>query len=147
MVRVAGPWIHSHLGPTFSKWLFPVAEEHLQKVYPGQPLLPKLLNVLTQWLYLSRDLASCPLSPGRQGNRATTGKHRERGRIIIFQVKPFLPPPFHRPRHGDFKVRIYFVPQLDMDDRAPRGHQLCFRILWMSDTKEVFPQIKIMVNP
>jgi hypothetical protein len=100
-----------------------------------------------QGLYLAKVLPSHTLSPGRQGNRAITGKHRERGIIIIFQVKPFLPLPFHRPAHGDFKVRIYSMPQLDMEDRTLGGRQLRFRILQTPNVKEEFPQIKIRVDP
>jgi hypothetical protein len=34
-----------------------------------------------------------------------------------------------------------------MDDNAPGDHQLCFRILWTKDVKEVLPHIKIKVDP
>jgi hypothetical protein len=78
---------------------------------------------------------------------ATTDKNREWGEIIVFQVKSFLPPPFHQPGHGDFKVRTYSMPQLYMDDCAPGGRQLRFRILRMPDAKEVFPHIKIRADP
>jgi hypothetical protein len=54
----------------------------------------------------------------RQGNGVAADKHWERSGSIIHQVKPFLPPPLHQSGHGDFKVRIYPVPDLDMDDRT-----------------------------
>jgi hypothetical protein len=48
-----------------------------------------------QGLYLTEVLLDHPLPLGGQGNRVTTGGHRERGEIIILQVKLFLPPPLH----------------------------------------------------
>jgi hypothetical protein len=88
----------------------------------GSTLIPQMLKVLVQGLYLAKVLPDCPLSTGKQGNRATASKYKERGRIIVSQVKPFLPPPFHRHGRGDFKVRIYSVPWLDIDDHTPGGH-------------------------
>jgi hypothetical protein len=78
------------------------------------------------------------------------GDHQETegaGETIIFQVKPFLPPPLHQPGHGDLKVRIYSMPRLDMNDPAPRDHHPCFRILPIMEVKEVPSQIKIRVYP
>jgi hypothetical protein len=75
-----------------------------------------------QRLQLVEVLPSHPLSPGRQRNEATASKHRKQGGSIILQVKPFLPPPLRRSRHGDFKVRIYSVHCLNMDNRAPIDH-------------------------
>jgi hypothetical protein len=54
----------------------------------------QLLKVLMQGLYLTKVLPSRPISLGRQGSRATIDKHRERGRIIIFQVNHFFRHPF-----------------------------------------------------
>jgi hypothetical protein len=39
------------------------------------------------------------------------------------------------------------MPRLDMNNRTPRECQLRFWVLRMPDTKEVNPQIKLMVNP
>jgi hypothetical protein len=47
----------------------------------------------------------------------------------------------------NFKVGIYFVPHLNMNDRAPEEHQLSFGIQRTPDTKELFPQIKLRVDP
>jgi hypothetical protein len=49
--------------------------------------------------------------------------------------------------HGDFKVRIYFVPHLNVDNHASGDCQPSFRILWAPDTKEVLPQVKLTVDP
>jgi hypothetical protein len=98
------------LGPPPVEWLKPTAEKYPQKVHPGQPLLPQLLKGLTQGLKLVVVLPSHSISPGRQGNGAATSKHGEWNGSFIPQVKPFLSPPLHRPRHGDFEVGIYSMP-------------------------------------
>jgi hypothetical protein len=102
---------------------------------------------LAQGLQHAEVLPSHSMSLGRQGNRAATSKHGEWIRGIIRQVKPLLLPPLHRLGHGDFEVRIYSMPKLDMNNRTPRECQLRFWVLRMPDTKEVNPQIKLMVNP
>jgi hypothetical protein len=111
---------------------------------PGQP---QLLKGLAQGLQLAEVLPSHSIPPGRHGNGVATGKHREWSGSVIPQVKPFLLPPLHRPGHGDVEVRINFMHRLDMNSRAPRDRQLCFRVLWTPDTEEVILQIKIKVNP
>jgi hypothetical protein len=116
-------------------------------VHPGQPLLPQLLEVLTQGLQLAEFLPSHSLSSGEQRNRAAVGKHWERSGSIVPQVKPFLMSPLHRSGHGDFNVRIYLVPGLDMDDHAPKDCQLNFEILWMLNTEEILSQINLRVDP
>jgi hypothetical protein len=90
-------------------------------------------------LQLAEVLPSHPLSPGRQGNRVTTSKHRERDRNIVLQVKLFLPPPLHRSGHADLKVRVYSMSHLNMNNHTPRDHQLSFRISWALNVKEILP--------
>jgi hypothetical protein len=86
-------------------------------------------------------------SPGRQGNGVTIGKRRGRSESVVPQVKPLLSPPLHRSGHWDFKVGIYPVPRLNMDNHAPRDRQLSFRILRAPDVKEVLSLIKLTVDP
>jgi hypothetical protein len=70
-------------------------------------------------------LAEIPTShlvpPGKQGNRAATGEHGEWRGGIVPQVKPLLPPPLHRFGHGNVKIRIDYMPKLDMNNHAPRN--------------------------
>jgi hypothetical protein len=107
----------------------------------------QLVKVLAQGLQLAEVLPSHSMSSGRQGNGATNGKRREQSGGVIPQVKPLLLPPLHRSGCGEFKVGIYSVPHLNMNDHILRDHQLSFRILWTLDMKEKFPQIKLRVNP
>jgi hypothetical protein len=116
-------------------------------VHPSQPILPQLLNVLTQGLQHAEVLPSHSLSLGRQGNRAITGKCWERGGGAVLQVKPFLPPRLHRSGHGDFKVGIYSMPHLNMDNRTHGDRQLNFGILRAPNGKEAHPHIKLRVDP
>jgi hypothetical protein len=37
------------------------------------------------------------------------------------------------------------MPRLDMNNRAPRDHQLHFRVLGMPDTEEIIPQIELRI--
>jgi hypothetical protein len=62
-VGAAGPQIRLHLGPPLPKRLDPMAKKCLQKVYPGQRLMPQLLKVLTQGLQLAEVLPSRPTLP------------------------------------------------------------------------------------
>jgi hypothetical protein len=146
-VGAGGPRICSHLGLPQPKWLNPAVEERLQGVNPCQSFPPQLLKVLTQGLYPAEVLPNHPLSLGGQGNRETTRKCGEQGGIIDLQEEPSFSPSLHRPGHVNLKVWIQPVPQCDMDDRASRGRQLHFKILWMVHMEEILPQIEIGVDP
>jgi hypothetical protein len=128
-VGVAQSRIHPHLSPLPLERLNLVAEKCLQEVHPGQPLLTQLLKILTQGLQLAEVLPSHSISPRRQGNGVGTGKRGEWSEGVVPQVKPLLLSPLHRSGHGDFKVGIYSVTCLNMNDSAPRDHHLSFRIL------------------
>jgi hypothetical protein len=128
-------------------WLNPMANEHPQGVNHCQFFQLQLLKVLTEGLYLAEVHPDHPLSPGGQGNRVTTKKRGKRGKIIVLQKEPSFSPSLHRPGHQDLKVWTHLMPQLDMDGRTSRDHQLYFRILWMVHTEEILPQIEIGVNP
>jgi hypothetical protein len=39
------------------------------------------------------------------------------------------------------------MPELDMNNHAPRDCQLCVQVLQMLDTEEIIPQIKLMIDP
>jgi hypothetical protein len=119
-------------------------ENHPIWILEDRPFISEA--VLSQ-LQLAEVLPIHSISPRWQWNGAPIGKRREQSKGVVPQVKPLLPLHLHRSLHGDFKVGIHSVPCLNMNDRAPRDHQLSFEILRTPDTEEIFPQIKLRVNP
>jgi hypothetical protein len=75
-------------------------------------------------LQLTEVLPNHPIPPRRKGNRADTGKHGEQCGRVVPQVKPLLPPPLHRPGHGDVEVRVNSIPGLGMNNHTPEDCQL-----------------------
>jgi hypothetical protein len=61
---------------------------------------------------LTWSFLAIPYHPGKQGNEAVTGERGERRGGVIPQLKPYLPPPFHRSGHGDVEIRIDAMPRL-----------------------------------
>jgi hypothetical protein len=60
MVEETRHRIRPHLCLSHLKWLDPTTEELLQEVSLGQPLMPQLLKVLMQGLYLAEVLPDRP---------------------------------------------------------------------------------------